>query len=121
MVNTRKSSRPGSGPYISSRTRSSSRNERNSEEHVSRFLFFAGELAGSASWLGSCSRGLKVLRIIHNSQTSTSSTELDTCSATQVHNKRTEHCSSCSCQWHRADCAAVKRQASDGNSWLALT
>ncbi|XP_051264138.1 ATPase family AAA domain-containing protein 2B isoform X2 [Dicentrarchus labrax] len=33
MVNTRKSSRPGSGPYISSRTRSSSRNERNSEEH----------------------------------------------------------------------------------------
>uniref|UniRef100_UPI0037E736EF ATPase family AAA domain-containing protein 2B n=1 Tax=Semicossyphus pulcher TaxID=241346 RepID=UPI0037E736EF len=33
MVNTRKSSRPGSGPFISSRTRSSSRNERNSEEH----------------------------------------------------------------------------------------
>ncbi|KAG7240231.1 hypothetical protein INR49_027042 [Caranx melampygus] len=33
MVNTRKSSRSGSGPYISSRTRSSSRNERNSEEH----------------------------------------------------------------------------------------
>ncbi|KAM7395711.1 hypothetical protein PAMA_007130 [Pampus argenteus] len=34
MVNTRKSSRPRSGPFISSRTRSSSsRNERNSEEH----------------------------------------------------------------------------------------
>ncbi|TMS12591.1 ATPase family AAA domain-containing protein 2B [Larimichthys crocea] len=33
MVNTRKSSRPGSGHFISSRTRSSSRNERNSEEH----------------------------------------------------------------------------------------
>ncbi|XP_030261126.1 ATPase family AAA domain-containing protein 2B [Sparus aurata] len=33
MVNTRKSSRTGSGPFISSRTRSSSRNERNSEEH----------------------------------------------------------------------------------------
>ncbi|XP_074541085.1 ATPase family AAA domain-containing protein 2B [Halichoeres trimaculatus] len=33
MVNTRKSSRQGTGPYISSRTRSSSRNERNSEEH----------------------------------------------------------------------------------------
>ncbi|XP_053192923.1 ATPase family AAA domain-containing protein 2B [Scomber japonicus] len=33
MVNTRKSSRPGSGPFISSRTRSSSRTERNSEEH----------------------------------------------------------------------------------------
>ncbi|XP_042246942.1 ATPase family AAA domain-containing protein 2B [Thunnus maccoyii] len=33
MVNTRKSSRPGSGPFISSRTRSSSRNERNSEDH----------------------------------------------------------------------------------------
>ncbi|XP_047429166.1 ATPase family AAA domain-containing protein 2B [Mugil cephalus] len=33
MVNTRKSSRTRSGPFISSRTRSSSRNERNSEEH----------------------------------------------------------------------------------------
>ncbi|KAK5853211.1 hypothetical protein PBY51_007018 [Eleginops maclovinus] len=33
MVNTRKSSRPRSGPSISSRTRSSSRTERNSEEH----------------------------------------------------------------------------------------
>nr|XP_019947371.1 PREDICTED: ATPase family AAA domain-containing protein 2B isoform X1 [Paralichthys olivaceus] len=33
MVNTRKSSRPGCGPFISSRTRSSSRTERNSEEH----------------------------------------------------------------------------------------
>ncbi|XP_068609692.1 ATPase family AAA domain-containing protein 2B [Brachionichthys hirsutus] len=33
MVNTRKSSRLGSGPFISSRTRSSSRNERSSEEH----------------------------------------------------------------------------------------
>uniref|UniRef100_A0A7N8XTA3 ATPase family AAA domain containing 2B n=1 Tax=Mastacembelus armatus TaxID=205130 RepID=A0A7N8XTA3_9TELE len=33
MVNTRKSSRPASGPFISSRTRSSSRNEENSEEH----------------------------------------------------------------------------------------
>ncbi|XP_034555220.1 ATPase family AAA domain-containing protein 2B isoform X2 [Notolabrus celidotus] len=33
MVNTRKSSRQGSGPFISSRTRSSSRIERNSEEH----------------------------------------------------------------------------------------
>ncbi|XP_042359380.1 ATPase family AAA domain-containing protein 2B [Plectropomus leopardus] len=33
MVNTRKSSRPRTGPFISSRTRSSSRNERNSEEH----------------------------------------------------------------------------------------
>ncbi|XP_008277854.1 ATPase family AAA domain-containing protein 2B, partial [Stegastes partitus] len=33
MVNTRKSSRTGSGPFISSRTRSSSRNERSSEEH----------------------------------------------------------------------------------------
>ncbi|KAM8832670.1 ATPase family AAA domain-containing protein 2B isoform 1-T1 [Spinachia spinachia] len=32
MVNTRKNSRPG-GPFISSRTRSSSRTERNSEEH----------------------------------------------------------------------------------------
>ncbi|KAM3602355.1 uncharacterized protein V6R79_002661 [Siganus canaliculatus] len=33
MVNTRKSSRTRSGPFISSRTRSSSRNDRNSEEH----------------------------------------------------------------------------------------
>ncbi|KAM9339136.1 ATPase family AAA domain-containing protein 2B [Symphorus nematophorus] len=33
MVNTRKSSRPRTGPFISSRTRSSSRLERNSEEH----------------------------------------------------------------------------------------
>ncbi|XP_053301076.1 ATPase family AAA domain-containing protein 2B isoform X2 [Pleuronectes platessa] len=33
MVNTRKSSRSGSGPFISSRTRSSSRPERSSEEH----------------------------------------------------------------------------------------
>ncbi|XP_028253040.1 ATPase family AAA domain-containing protein 2B isoform X2 [Parambassis ranga] len=33
MVNTRKSSRMRSEPFISSRTRSSSRNERNSEEH----------------------------------------------------------------------------------------
>ncbi|XP_054474206.1 ATPase family AAA domain-containing protein 2B [Anoplopoma fimbria] len=33
MVNTRKSSRTGSGPFISSRTRSSSRPERRSEEH----------------------------------------------------------------------------------------
>ncbi|XP_026197029.1 ATPase family AAA domain-containing protein 2B [Anabas testudineus] len=33
MVNTRKSSRLGSGPFISSRTRSSSRNEPNSEDH----------------------------------------------------------------------------------------
>ncbi|TNN41896.1 ATPase family AAA domain-containing protein 2B [Liparis tanakae] len=33
MVNTRKSSRPRTGPFISSRTRSSSRTERNSEEH----------------------------------------------------------------------------------------
>ncbi|KAM4521969.1 ATPase family AAA domain-containing protein 2B isoform 2-T2 [Odontesthes bonariensis] len=33
MVNTRKSSRTRSGPFISSRTRSSSRNERNSDEH----------------------------------------------------------------------------------------
>ncbi|XP_061560445.1 ATPase family AAA domain-containing protein 2B isoform X1 [Phycodurus eques] len=33
MVNTRNSSRPGSGHFISSRTRSSSRNERNSDEH----------------------------------------------------------------------------------------
>ncbi|XP_030577511.1 ATPase family AAA domain-containing protein 2B isoform X2 [Archocentrus centrarchus] len=33
MVNTRKSSRTRSGPFISSRTRSSSRNERNSEDH----------------------------------------------------------------------------------------
>ncbi|XP_051909152.1 ATPase family AAA domain-containing protein 2B isoform X3 [Hippocampus zosterae] len=33
MVNTRKSSRPGSGHFISSRTRSSSRNERNTDEH----------------------------------------------------------------------------------------
>ncbi|XP_078130289.1 ATPase family AAA domain-containing protein 2B isoform X1 [Sander vitreus] len=33
MVNTRKSSRSGSGPFISSRTRSSSRTERNSDEH----------------------------------------------------------------------------------------
>ncbi|XP_060908447.1 ATPase family AAA domain-containing protein 2B isoform X1 [Labrus mixtus] len=33
MVNTRKSSRPGTGPFISSRTRSSSRTERSSEEH----------------------------------------------------------------------------------------
>ncbi|CAJ1077452.1 ATPase family AAA domain-containing protein 2B isoform X1 [Xyrichtys novacula] len=33
MVNTRKSSRQGNGPFISSRTRSSSRNERNSDEH----------------------------------------------------------------------------------------
>ncbi|KAM6915109.1 ATPase family AAA domain-containing protein 2B [Xenentodon cancila] len=33
MVNTRKSSRVRSVPFISSRTRSSSRNERNSEEH----------------------------------------------------------------------------------------
>ncbi|XP_029965741.1 ATPase family AAA domain-containing protein 2B [Salarias fasciatus] len=33
MVNTRKSLRTRTGPFISSRTRSSSRNERNSEEH----------------------------------------------------------------------------------------
>ncbi|XP_054618114.1 ATPase family AAA domain-containing protein 2B isoform X2 [Dunckerocampus dactyliophorus] len=33
MVNTRNSSRPRSGPFISSRTRSSSRNERHSDEH----------------------------------------------------------------------------------------
>ncbi|XP_061667938.1 ATPase family AAA domain-containing protein 2B isoform X2 [Syngnathoides biaculeatus] len=33
MVNTRNSSRPGSGHFISSRTRSSSRNDRNSDEH----------------------------------------------------------------------------------------
>ncbi|XP_069014682.1 ATPase family AAA domain-containing protein 2B isoform X1 [Embiotoca jacksoni] len=33
MVNTRKSSRTVSGPFISSRTRSSSKTERNSEEH----------------------------------------------------------------------------------------
>ncbi|XP_035000430.1 ATPase family AAA domain-containing protein 2B isoform X1 [Hippoglossus stenolepis] len=33
MVNTRKSSRSGCGPFISSRTRSSSRTEPNSEEH----------------------------------------------------------------------------------------
>ncbi|XP_056284078.1 ATPase family AAA domain-containing protein 2B isoform X2 [Pseudoliparis swirei] len=33
MVNTRKSPRPRTGPFISSRTRSSSRTERNSEEH----------------------------------------------------------------------------------------
>uniref|UniRef100_A0A3Q4AMK7 ATPase family AAA domain-containing protein 2 n=1 Tax=Mola mola TaxID=94237 RepID=A0A3Q4AMK7_MOLML len=33
MVNTKKRSRPGSGTFISSRTRSSSRNERISEEH----------------------------------------------------------------------------------------
>ncbi|XP_034383303.1 ATPase family AAA domain-containing protein 2B isoform X2 [Cyclopterus lumpus] len=33
MVNTRKSSRPRTGPFISSRTRSSSRTERNLEEH----------------------------------------------------------------------------------------
>ncbi|KAM9840773.1 ATPase family AAA domain-containing protein 2B [Aulostomus maculatus] len=33
MVNTRKRSRQGIGPFISSRTRSSSRNERKSEEH----------------------------------------------------------------------------------------
>ncbi|XP_037606730.1 ATPase family AAA domain-containing protein 2B isoform X2 [Sebastes umbrosus] len=33
MVNTKKSSRPRTGPFISSRTRSSSRNERNSDDH----------------------------------------------------------------------------------------
>ncbi|XP_068198096.1 ATPase family AAA domain-containing protein 2B [Antennarius striatus] len=69
MVNTRKSSRLRSGPFISSRTRSSSRNERNSEEHKEPSSDVSSP---SSSWLAPPSKRTRRQTISEPSSSDTS-------------------------------------------------